>query len=446
MTDLADLSALELREGYAARQFSPVEVIDAVGARIEDRERAVNAFITLTLDEARERARAAEREYAGGEPRPLAGIPLAVKDLFDTAGLRTTYGSIIFDGHVPAADAAAVRRVREAGAILVGKTLTHEFAWGITSVNPHYGPCRNPWAPDRIAGGSSGGSGAGLAVGACALALGSDTGGSIRIPAAFCGVVGLKPTFGRVDAAGVFPLARSLDHVGPMARTPADARLLYDVLADGGPTPAPGPDGMRVALCPDLELHEPAPAVRAALDTAARAFADLGAEIVEVEFPGADRIYPAFAAIQLAEAAHAHARAGLFPQHRDEYGDDVRARLELAADVTLADYLEAAEERERIRAAFARLFETVHLLVTPVSAVAPAPVDGQPQEFREQVLTYTVPQDVAGLPACAVRAGFDGDGLPVGVQITGPPWSEHRVLSAAEALFDATAGVQRRRP
>jgi aspartyl-tRNA(Asn)/glutamyl-tRNA(Gln) amidotransferase subunit A len=437
---LADLSALALRAAYAAHEVSPVEAIEAAAARIAEHEGVTNAFITLTLDTARVEAKAAEREYARGAARPLAGIPLAVKDLFDTAGVRTTYGSAIFAGHVPERDAAAVRRAREAGAIMVGKTLTHEFAWGVTSNNPHFGPCRNPWDPERVPGGSSGGSAAALAVGACALALGTDTGGSIRIPAAFCGVSGLKPTYGRISAEGVFPLARSLDHIGPMARTPADVRLFYTALADVAPEPAVDVAGLRIALCPDLHVYEPEPAIAAALAAAAAALAGAGAEIVEVRFPDAERVFDVFRALQGAEAAFAHRRAGLFPAHRDEYGADVRAHLELAQKVTLDDYLEAVEAREAIRATFAAIFATsADLVLTPVSATTPALIDDQPADFRPRVLTNTVPQDVAGVPACAVRAGFDPLGLPIGVQLTGPRWGEHRVLAAAEALQAALA-------
>ena len=434
---IADRSAVELRAAFATRELSPVEALDAAAARIAEHEPRLNAFITLTLETARAQAQAAERAYARAEARPLEGIPLAVKDLFDTAGVRTTYGSSIFAGHVPVEDAAAVRRVREAGAVIVGKTLTHEFAWGITSANPHFGPARNPYDPERVPGGSSGGSGAALAVGACALALGSDTGGSIRIPAAFCGVCGLKPSYGRVPTAGVFPLAPSLDHAGPMARTPADVRLLYEVLADATASDeTPGPP--RVARCPDLHLHPLDPAVQSAFEAAAAA---LGADD-ELAFADAGRIYPAFAVLQMAEAHAAHARAGLYPERAEAYGADVRRRLETAARVTLDDYLDATAEREAIRARFTRAFEHADLLLTPVAAVAPEPVAAASQSFRDAVLPYTVPQDIAGLPAAAVPVGSDERGLPIGVQLTGPAGAEARVLAAADVLYAATASAR----
>ena len=311
-------SAIELKAAFAARELSPVELIDHAAEHAE-----LGAFITLTLDAARAEARVAERAYKDGTARALEGLPLAVKDLFDTAGVRTTYGSRIYEGHVPLADAEAVRRAKDAGAIVVGKTLTHEFAWGITSTNPHFPVCRNPWDPERVPGGSSGGSAVALATGAAALALGTDTGGSVRIPAAFCGVCGLKPTYNRISAAGVFPLARSLDHVGPMARTPADVRLFFEALTGSRATREPEP---RIAICPDLHARELEPGIRRAFDEAARAL-----DAFEVPFEGAERIYPAFVPIQGVEAALAH--HATFPSRRDDYGPDVahapgpRARL-----------------------------------------------------------------------------------------------------------------------
>jgi aspartyl-tRNA(Asn)/glutamyl-tRNA(Gln) amidotransferase subunit A len=420
------ISATELRAAFAAGERSPLDELDAIHS--DD-----GAFVTLTLERARAEARAAERAYARGEARPLEGLTLAVKDLFDTVGVRTTYGSRIYAGHVPDADAEAVRRARAAGAIVVGKTLTHEFAWGITSVNPHFPPLGNASDPARVAGGSSGGSAVALATGMAALALGTDTGGSIRIPAAFCGVCGLKPTFGRVPLDGVFPLARTLDHAGPMARTPEDVALFYDVLADPGP-PDPGAGFARVAVCPGLHQHDLSPGIARAFAAAVAAFGD----VVEVAFPEAEQLYPAYATIQQAEAAHVH--RDLFPARADDYGEDVRGRLAAAQDVTLADYIAATEARDRARLTFARIWREADVLLTPIHAVPPEPREPPGRAFRDGVLPYTVPQDLAGLPACAVPVGTDEHGLPVGVQLTGPPWAERRVLAAAAALYSSGAG------
>jgi aspartyl-tRNA(Asn)/glutamyl-tRNA(Gln) amidotransferase subunit A len=463
VAELTRLGAGQLLEGFRARTISPVEVIDALAARIEEYDPALGAFTTLCLDRAREEAAIAESAYREGSVSGvLAGVPIAVKDLFDTAGVRTTYGSPMFSGHVPASDAEAVRRVRDAGAIMIGKTQTHEFAWGITSVNELMGTSHNPWAPDRISGGSSGGSAVALAAGFVPLALGSDTGGSIRVPSNFCGTVGLKPTWGHVSAAGVFPLARSLDHVGSMARTPADAALLFGVIAGPGRSdPRDGAGvlheasgdflrGTRIGVCPDLHLVPLAPEVESAFQAAVTALQRLGADVIEVELPDAAGVYETFGVIQRSEALLTHTRAGLFPARRAEYGQDVLGRLELAATMTLQDYLDATVRREQLRAGFHRALHQVDLLVTPVSAGTPSAIGeervehlGEEIEFRELVMSYTVPQDLTGLPACTVRAGFDALGIPTAVQLTGPPWSEWRVLSVAQALFDATPDVQR---
>jgi aspartyl-tRNA(Asn)/glutamyl-tRNA(Gln) amidotransferase subunit A len=430
-------------------------VVDALLARIAEVDPRLGAFMALCPQRAHEEALACEQAYLrGGAGGALAGVPFAVKDLFDSAQVHTTYGSTMFASHTPAADAAAVRRVRDAGGIMLGKTQTHEFAWGVTSANERMGTSRNPWRPERISGGSSGGSAVALAACLVPLAIGSDTGGSIRVPSAFCGTVGLKPTYGRISTQGVWPLAPSLDHAGAMARTPADAALLFAAM-DRGPSTAPHRTlaELTVGICPDLHLVPPAPDVRVAFDTAVRTVGELGARVVEVALPGAETIFPTFGVIQRAEALRTHRNAGLYPDRRDEYGDDVRGRLESAEKVTLDDYLAATTTRERLRAAVASLFDRVDLLLTPVSAGSPPPIgqesvvhDGHGIDFRELVMTYTVPQDLLGLPACAVRAGFDELGIPVGVQFTGRPWADLDVLAAAEAFHAATPAIQGRRP
>jgi aspartyl-tRNA(Asn)/glutamyl-tRNA(Gln) amidotransferase subunit A len=374
----------------------------------------------------------------------------------------------MFETHVPQRDAEAVARARDAGAILVGKTQTHEFAWGITSVNERMGSARNPWALERFPGGSSGGSAVVLAAGEVPLTLGSDTGGSIRVPAAFCGIVGLKPTYGRISAARAWPLARSLDHPGPMATTPAGAALLLGAIAgvdDADPSTVDVPlgdvqgelrrglDGLVVGVCPDLELVPLAPDVRAVYDSTVRLLEESGARVAEVALPEAGLILPAFRTIQSAEALDGHRRAGLYPARRGEYGADVLGRLEAAESVTLDQYLQASADRERVRAAFGRLFRSCDVLLTPVSAGPPLPIgeetlmhQGVELTFRDLVMSFTTPQDLVGLPACALRAGFDGLGIPVGMQFTAPPWQEARVLRAAQGLFEATPDVQARRP
>jgi aspartyl-tRNA(Asn)/glutamyl-tRNA(Gln) amidotransferase subunit A len=454
MEEIIALSAEQLVAAYRARSLSPVEVLGALGERIERLDPPLGAFTTLCLERAREEAVAAEAAYRSGTSvRPLEGVPFGVKDLFDTAEVRTTYGSPMFSDHVPERDAEAVRRVRAAGAILIGKTQTHEFAWGITSVNELMGTSHNPWAPGRISGGSSGGSAVALAAEFVPLALGSDTGGSIRVPSSFCGTVGLKPTYGRISLEGIFPLASSLDHPGPMARNPADAARLFGVLVGEQPPSADGLRGVRVGLCPDMHLTPLSPEIEAAYRAAADAAAGAGAELVEVPMPEAAGAYQAFGSVQRCEALRTHSEAGLWPARRAEYGADVLGRLEMAEATTLSDYLKGITWRERLRAGLNRSFSQVDLLLTPVTAGPPSPIGrehvmhlGAEIEFRELVMSYTVPQDLTGLPACTVRAGFDELGVPTAVQFTGPPWSEWRVLSAAHALYEATGDVQAPRP
>ena len=415
---MAPPSAGELLARYAARTLSPVEAVAELSAAIESDPHG--AFWALCLDRAAEEARAAEDAWARGEARPLEGVPIAVKDIFDTEGVATTYGSGMFRDHVPDRDAEAVRRVRAAGAIVLGKTATHEFAYGITSENPHFGTVPNPLREGRIAGGSSGGSAAALAAGLAPLALGTDTGGSIRVPSAFCGTYGLKPTWGRVSLDGVWPLARTLDHGGPMARTPEDLALLLGVLADLPQHVAPAPP--RVAVCPDLHGFPLEPALAAAHAELAAAL-----DAHEVAFAEAGLIVPAFRTIQLAEGHETHRRAGLYPERAAEYGADVRGRVEMGSHVAMPDLLAAHADRETVRAAFGRLFEHADVLLTPAVPIAPPRIEDERATgaLREAVVPYTVPQDLAGLPACV---------LPNGMQLTGPPGAEALLLSVAAAL------------
>ena len=450
------LSAVELLDGYRSGALSPLEVVEASLVRIAALDAELGAVPTLCAERAREEAAACERAYRDGRPQgPLAGVPFVVKDLFDSAGVPTAYGSPMFSGHTPSADATVVSNVRAAGAIMLGKSQTHEFAWGITSVNTLMGTSHNPWDPARISGGSSGGSAVALAAHYVPIAIGSDTGGSIRVPSGYCGTVGFKPSYGRLSTEGVWPLARSLDHPGSMARSPADAALLLNAMDGVAARPAPHADlsGRAVGVCPDLHLVPLAPDVQAAFDDAVRTVEALGARIEELPLPDAGAIYPAFAVIQRAEALRTHTEAGLYPGRADEYGPDVRGRLQLAEQVTLHDYVEATATRERARASMAALFERVDVLLTPVAACSPPPIGderlmhaGREREFRDLAMPYTVPQDLLGLPACAVRAGFDELGIPVGVQFSGRRWGELHVLAAARAFADATPELQGRWP
>jgi aspartyl-tRNA(Asn)/glutamyl-tRNA(Gln) amidotransferase subunit A len=454
MTALHELGAVELRRLFLAREASPVEALDAVAARIEVTA-ATGAFTALSFDEARAVACEAERAYAAGAAadRPLLGIPVAVKDLLDSAGLRTGYGSPMFRDHVPARDAACVARLRAAGAAIVGKTSLFEFAWGVTSSNRTYGDCVNPWDRRRSAGGSSGGSAAALALRQVPLALGTDTGGSIRIPAAFCGVMGLKPSFGRLPVEGAFPLAPSLDHVGPMARRPEDLALAMHALGGGGWDLGDGVEGLRVGVWRGPSGPALDEGAAAALTYAAASLERRGASVEPVEGVGLDGAIETFATIQAGEALGVHTGRGLYPRRRGEYLPAIAERLDRARSTPPARRSAAAGERRALSARLEELFGRVELMLSPVAPIAPPPLgeedtarSGEATGLRDVVLGYTVPQSLAGLPSCAVRAGFGADGLPRGVQISGPRGADRRVLAAAAELWRDDPEMQSRRP
>lgn len=450
-----------MRQGYLRREFSPVDVLLAAATRAEATSR-FNAFVTPLFDRAVEQARRAERLYVRGEADaiPLLGVPVAVKDNYDTAGVRTTYGSSMFADHMPGETAECVRRLEAAGAIVVGKASLDEFAWGITGENPHFGPCRNPWDAARIPGGSSSGSATAVALRVAPLALGSDTAGSIRIPAGFCGIVGLKPTYDRLSRAGLFPLAPTFDHVGLLAREPVDLALLLGVLDDHPrlqavavpKVEAKRPQDevlrdLRVGVLQGPSLDELDDDVARVVRAAMAALRSQGAELVEIGSRLWAHVLGMFVPVQQAEAYFTHRSRDLFPAHRRKYGDDVRERLELGESVSLADYLAARAEREHLAAGLRALFASVDVLLTPLGA-ARTPTFASLTDstfaavFRKRVLLHTVPASVAGIPSCAVRAGFDRDGLPVGVQFSAPQGADGRLLEVVGAYFGSTAHIQ----
>jgi aspartyl-tRNA(Asn)/glutamyl-tRNA(Gln) amidotransferase subunit A len=461
------MTIAELADVLSTRRVSPVEVTEAHLERIERLNPLLNAFVTVMADQARDAARRAEAEIGTGRYRgPLHGVPIGLKDIFETAGIRTTNGSSFYRTHVPTRDAESVRRLKEAGAIMLGKCNTHEFAAGSTTNNPWYGPSRNPWALDRSPGGSSGGSGAAVAAFLCPGATGSDTGGSIRGPAACCGIVGLKPTYGRVSLRGIYPNAISLDHAGPLTRTARDAGLLLQAMAGydrDDPTCAdvPVPDftaaidggvqGMRLALCPDLYLGELDGAVARSFDVAIAVLRDLGASPETVPFPLRDQLLSVRQAIGNAEIISIH-RARL-AEHPEGYGADVRARLEEATRVTVDEYVRACRAREAIRREFDELLKRVDALLLPVSpceapliATATSRINGREVPYGPAGVPFRAPFNVAGLPAVALPIGFGELGLPLSMQIVGPAWGEGRVLRIAHAYEQATPELRTRRP
>jgi aspartyl-tRNA(Asn)/glutamyl-tRNA(Gln) amidotransferase subunit A len=464
--DLCFLSIAELASLMRARTVSAVEVTEAHLARIERLNPTLNAFVTVMAAEARAAARRAETELKAGHWRgPLHGVPIGIKDIFDTAGVRTTHGSSFFRDNVPTEDAEAVRRLKDAGAVPIGKCNTHEFAAGSTTNNPWYGPTRNPWALDRSPGGSSGGSGAAVAAFLCPGATGSDTGGSIRGPAACCGIVGLKPTYGRVSLRGIYPNALSLDHAGPLTRTARDAGLLLGAMAGydrHDPTSAdmPVPDftagieagvgGLRLALCPDLHLIELDAAVTRALDDATNVFSALGAKIETVAFPLAAEVQATREALSRGEFITLH--RARFAAHPDGYGADLRPRLADGDRITLDDYVRACRMREAIRRELDEILRVVDALVLPVApceapliATGASRVNGKNVTFASGLAMRQV-INVAGLPAVAVPIGFGEAGLPLSMQIVGPAWAEAQILRIAHAYEVATPELRRLRP
>jgi aspartyl-tRNA(Asn)/glutamyl-tRNA(Gln) amidotransferase subunit A len=466
--DLAYLSIEALGERLRRRDISPVEITRIYLDRIAALDPELHAFITVTGEQALADAAAAERAIAAGQHRgPLHGVPLAIKDLFYTAGVRTTAGSRILADFVPTEDATVVSRLRAAGALSVGKTNMEEFAYGATSLNPHYGACCNPWDGQRIAGGSSGGSAAAVAAGLCAAALGSDSGGSIRQPAALCGLVGLKPTYGRVSMHGVVPLSWSQDHVGPLTRTVRDAALLLQALAGHDPrdpasSDAPVPDylanveegvaGLRVGLPRDFFFERVDPETEAAVRAAARTLAGLGARVDEVPLPQAAPAFAAGAAILFAEATAYHER--WLRTRPGDYDPAVLARLRVGATLLATDYLKAQRARRVLVEQTVRLFDQVDVLLTPTAAV-PAPrrdellirwPDGTEEDVRGATLRFTRVFNLLGLPAISVPCGMTASGLPLGLQIVGRPFAEAMVLRVARAYELAQPWAERRPP
>ena len=446
--DPAFAGAADLGRRFRSREISPLDVLRVQLERIERFDPRLRAYITPTPERALADARAAEQALTlGTAAGPLTGVSLGLKDLIDTAGIRTTSGSRLFAQQVPARDAAVAERCRAGGLVLTGKHNLHELAYGTTSDNPHYGACRNPWNPDHVAGGSSGGCAVALALGMCTLAVGTDTGGSIRIPASGCGIVGLKPTLGRVSRRGVWPLAWSLDTVGPMARGVEDAAFLLGLLAGHDPEDpwsvdaAPGDwlgrleegvRGLRVGIARQPFFDDLDPEVGAAVEIAIARLGKLGAAVSEVRLPHLDQAYTTFHAMLASEASALH-ETGLRERAAD-YSEPLRQALEHGHFISAVDYVNARRHQQRVRAGFDAAFSEIDVLVAPtLPRTALALGEPTSREPRQAWNRLVVPFNLAGLPVVSIPCGFDRRGLPIGLQIAGRAWDEATVLRAARA-------------
>jgi aspartyl-tRNA(Asn)/glutamyl-tRNA(Gln) amidotransferase subunit A len=434
------------------RKISCTELLDESLRSIETQNSNLNAFITITAYEARLQAKLLDQELAEGKDRgPLHGIPIAVKDLFYTAGIRTTNGSALFRDFVPDYDATVVRKLDYAGAVCVGKLNQHELAYGITSNNPHFGTVRNPRDTARIPGGSSGGSGVAVAAEMVFMAMGSDTGGSIRIPASFCGTVGLKPTFGRVSRHGCFPLGLTLDHMGPLTRTVEDAAITLEAIAGHDPKdettasdrtfqgqPQRDITGLRVGVPANYYLSNADPAVRRSIETAIESARRAGAAILDVHVPDPTGLNTIARLLLLAEAT-----AVMEPHlgRRSEYGQDVLALLDSGRFVTASDYINAQRVRRRMQTEWNEMFRKIDVLFTPTTPItapkigeATINVDGVEEDTRLASTRLVRGINPLGLPAISIPWGTDQIGLPIGLQIIGRAWEERTIINIAAVL------------
>jgi aspartyl-tRNA(Asn)/glutamyl-tRNA(Gln) amidotransferase subunit A len=453
--ELPFLPVAELTKLVRARQLSPVDLVRAYLERIERLNPRLNAYLTVMGEAALAEAQRAEREIARGSWRgPLHGIPIALKDNIWTKGVRTTAGSKILAEFVPDRDAEVVTRLRAAGAIVLGKTHLHEFAYGVTSNNVHFGPAHNPCDLERIPGGSSGGSAIAVAAGLCAAAVGTDTGGSIRIPAALCGVVGFKPAFGAVPVNGIVPLCASLDHAGPLARTVGDSVLLYEILRGGGHAKGGrgrSSRGLRMGWPEDYFFDRLAPEVMNAMQAARRVWEERGVGIARVKLRQIDAANRASLPIALAEAYQYHREAGYFPARAAEYSDDVRGRLEKGAGITAADYLDARAVCLRAKQEFVECGAQVDALLVPTVPIS-APrigeecvtIGGVEEEVRGALLRLCRPANLWGAPAISIPCGATPKGLPIGAQLIGFEGREAALVRLAQMYESATEWHARR--
>ena len=451
--DFAQLGIANVVGLIRAGQLSPVELVQSCLDRIESLNPSLNVYLTVMADEALAAAKAAEQAVTtGGALGPLHGVPVALKDNCEVAGVRLTGGTPFLRDNVATADAKIVSRLRQAGAVILGKLNMHEWAIGGTTRNPHYGPCHNPWDPTRIPGGSSGGSGAAVATDMALITVGTDTGGSVRIPAALNGICGLRPTMGRISNRGVIPVSWTFDTVGPLARRAEDVAQVLQILAGYDPHDLTSLDqpvgdylsglndgvkGWHIGLLGGHFQTEPRPAVVALIKQAARVFEELGAHVEEVELVDAEGTIERASEMLLADAAAFH--QARLAERADGFGSDVRTRLQIGAQVGGSQYALARQEQRRWQRQLKQTFERYDLLLAPTCGI-PAPLieESEGVQTTRLLTRFTYPFSLAQVPVLSVPCGFTEDSLPVGMQLIAPAWSEAAILRVAQAYQQIT--------
>jgi aspartyl-tRNA(Asn)/glutamyl-tRNA(Gln) amidotransferase subunit A len=465
------LSISEAAEEMKSGLITPTELLLETFEKIDEQDQEIQAFVTVMREQALKEAERAEQEMRTGLHRgPLHGIPVAIKDLIAIKQVKMTAGSRVLADYIASEDAAVVEQLRQVGAVLIGKTQTHEFAYG--TYTP---PTRNPWDLTRVPGGSSGGNGAALAAGMCLGAIGSDTGGSIRIPAACCGVTGLKPTYGRVSCFGVIPLSWSLDHVGPMGRSAEDCALLFDAIArydprDPNSVSRPpskthetlsGTDnqgalslqGLKLGVPQDAFVDPLDPEVRLAWRGALMVLKEAGAQVMDVELPRTD--FATYRGVQKPEASLAHLEKGWLTDKLDLYGEPTRTRLLEGQEIKAVDYLRAQHQRRLFASSLRSAMQPVDALILPTLPIPALPIkdmyqeitiEGQRENSGETMLRLTMPFNLAGIPSISFPCGFNGQGLPLAVQVVGKPFEEGLILRIAHAYQQMTDWHRREIP
>lgn len=450
MDNLHSLTISTALEYIQEQKTSPQNLVEACFRQIERLNPQLGAFITVINPQDAINAQLAGNNAPAS--KSLRGIPIALKDLFDTAGVLTTAGSKFFAENIPDQDAFVVEKLKQAGVIIMGKTNTHEIALGVTGNNPHYGTARNPWNPTRIPGGSSAGSAIAVATGMALGALGTDTGGSIRIPASLCGIVGFKPTFGRVSLRGVFPLSWNLDHVGPLTKSVKDAALMLQIISIYDPIdPASikmltgdylghlvdDVKGRKIALGIGDFIEKAEPEVLSAVQKAAKVLESLGCKVTEVNVDWMREAAVANKTMTQSDGAAVH--RDRLKEHPEMFGEDIRRRLQDGANTSSTEYILARRTQAEVRKRFEQFFESYDFLILPTTPIAAPTIEGHDAVEQAGRLTrFTAPFNLAGLPALSLPCGFTKEGLPIGLQIVSRAWGDAKVLNVGHAFEQAT--------